>query len=369
MDAIKARLEQLRRSGNFRQFPSANADCMIDLSSNDYLGLASSSQFAAEFWGDPSHRSLAMTSSASRLLATDQGEYLALEDKLESLYHRPALLFNSGYHANTGIVSSIADKNTVIIADKLVHASIIDGIKLSGAKFERFRHNDMTHFARLLNANADARRLLIVVESVYSMDGDQAPLEQIVDLKRQYPNALLMVDEAHAFGVVGDRGLGLAQSYGSDIDIIVGTFGKALASMGAFCVSTPEIKDYLINTARSLIFSTALPPITSAWTSFMIDKMLAADERRGHLRQLARRLHTILMECGKDTPVSHIQPYIVGDAKRAVALANDLRCHGIIALPIRVPTVPPGTERIRFSLSAALSFDDIDRLALLLQPS
>ncbi|MDE6321550.1 MAG: aminotransferase class I/II-fold pyridoxal phosphate-dependent enzyme, partial [Muribaculaceae bacterium] len=284
MDAIRNRLAELREQGNFRSIPKHVGDPMIDLSSNDYLGLASDTKAYEEFWSDRSSQSLPMTSSASRLLAGQQKEYYELENKLTQLYLRPALLFNSGYHANTGIVSSLADKRTVIIADKLVHASIIDGIKLSGAHFERFRHNDMRHLEKLLQANVNAARILLIVESVYSMDGDTAPLDAIVDLKRRYPQALLMVDEAHAIGVLGTHGLGLALPYGNDIDVIMGTMGKALASMGAFCITNSDIRNYLINSARSFIFSTSLPPVNCAWSSLMIDKMLAADDRREHLQ-------------------------------------------------------------------------------------
>lgn len=353
----------LRAQGNYRSIPAEAIQSMIDLSSNDYLGLATDVSTIDAFCNDLSTRHIPMTSSAARLLAGHQKEYSELEEKLAGLYQRPTLLFNSGYHANTGIVSSLADKHTVIIADKLVHASIIDGIKLSGARFERFRHNNMQHLEKLLQANADSPRLLIIVESVYSMDGDTAPLDKIVELKRRYPQALLMVDEAHAFGVLGVHGLGLALPYGNDVDVIVGTMGKALASIGAFCATNDEIRNYLINSARSLIFSTSLPPINCAWSSLMIDRMLDADDRRQHLQELASHLHDILAAHGCHTPVSHIQPMIVGDARRAVALAQKLRDNGIIALPIRVPTVPPGTERIRFSLSAALSHSDLDKLA------
>ncbi len=187
-----------------------------------------------------------LTSSASRLLAPRQIEYTNLEVFLSLLYrkHRggdtSALLFNSGYHANTGLIASIAGGgNTMILADKLVHASIIDGIILSRAPFRRFRHNDFNHLEQLLHENASQHRnILVIVESVYSMDGDKADIERLLRLKKEYPNILLYVDEAHAFGVIGPKGLGLAaaSSAPGEVDIIVGTFGKAAASMGAFAI-------------------------------------------------------------------------------------------------------------------------------------
>lgn len=363
-------IESLRGDGNFRSIPDdwSSDRGVVDLSSNDYLGLAAEPDLQQEFFELLGSRMPAMTSSASRLLASHQYEYRRLESLLETLYGdgRRALLFNSGYHANTGLISALASVgSTLIVADRLVHASIIDGIVLSRAPFKRFPHNDFDRLEKILEAEASSYdRVIIVVESVYSMDGDCADIERLVALKRSYPNAILYVDEAHAFGVVGLRGLGLVMSTAghSQVDIIVGTFGKAAASMGAFCVASPEIVDYAINKSRSFIFSTALPPMVCSWTRFVVNRMIYMDVERTHLRNLAERLHRAIVASNPDYGYSpsHITPYIIGNPKATVALSNRLLEAGFKVLPIRVPTVPRGTDRLRISLSAALDFAAID---------
>lgn len=362
-------LDRLHAEGNFRSIPRelpAGAE-VTDLSSNDYLGLGADPGLQQSFFASASNRAIPMTSSASRLLCGRQREYEELESFLGQLYGRPCLLFNSGYHANTGMVQALADTKTLIVADKLVHASIIDGITLSKAPFTRFRHNDLGHLEKIMEKEAGKHdRVLIIVESVYSMDGDRADIDGIIALKHRYPNAMLYVDEAHAFGVEGPQGLGLCKGSAGfgDVDIVVGTFGKACASVGAFCAVSPTLRDYLVNRARSFIFSTSLPPMTVAWTRFMIESFLTMDAERSQLRLLGRRLHDHLQPLSPNTVItpSHIQPLVVGSADRAVELSRRLLDEGFKVLPIRTPTVPPGTERLRISLSAAIPIDGIDRL-------
>lgn len=361
-------IESLRHSGNLRRIPADMPadDGSIDLSSNDYLGLGVRTELQEQFMAERDNRMSPMTSSASRLLATRQNDYSDLETFLGRLYDRPALLFNSGYHANTGMISSLAAGKSIIVADKLVHASIIDGIVLSKSEFTRFPHNDFDRLERILAKESPLHeRVIVAVESVYSMDGDRADINRLTELKRHYPNVLLYVDEAHGVGVEGPHGLGLsiASSGYGDIDVIVGTFGKAYASSGAFCVTSPSIREYLVNRARSFIFSTAIPPITARWTKFMIEQSLGMDAERTRLAALGTRLHEILSVLpGKNGVASHIQPYITGSAESAVTLSEKLLKEGFKVLPIRTPTVPPGTDRLRISLSAALTADDIESL-------
>lgn len=362
-------LDRLHSEGNFRSIPHelpAGAE-VTDLSSNDYLGLGADTGLQQSFFASASNRAIPMTSSASRLLSGRQREYEELENFLGQLYGRPCLLFNSGYHANTGMIQALADSKTLIVADKLVHASIIDGITLSKAPFTRFRHNDLGHLEKIMEKEAaNHERVLIVVESVYSMDGDRADIDSIITITRRYPNAMLYVDEAHAFGVEGPQGLGLCKESAEfgDVDIVVGTFGKACASAGAFCAVSPTLRDYLVNRARSFIFSTSLPPMTVAWTHFMIETFLTMDAERSQLRLLGQRLHDHLQPLSPKTVItpSHIQPLVVGSADRAVELSRRLLEEGFKVLPIRTPTVPPGTERLRISLSAAIPIEEIDRL-------
>lgn len=364
-------LTALSLSGNLRSIPSgATPAGVTDLSTNDYLGLAARLDLQERFLNDCAQASgQLMTSSASRLLASSQEAFSGLENKLSGLYRgRAALLFNSGYHANTGLVSALASGgDTVVIADKLIHASAIDGIALSRAPFERFRHNDLRHLSRLLEKHRSAQRILVIVESIYSMDGDSAPIDALIDLKRSFPQMMLFVDEAHALGVAGPGGLGLCAASGrmDEVDVIVGTFGKALASSGAFCIVSPVVREFLVNRARSLIFSTAIPPLCALWTSLMLDTMLGMDAERAHLRALAAALQCRLQPLSPEFPIpaSHIQPLVIGNAAMTVNLSTRLLGEGFKVLPIRTPTVPPGTERLRISLSAALSLYSVERLA------
>lgn len=359
MNYFEQALAQLEHGNNLRHIPEDFADAgVVDLSGNDYLGLAADASLKADFF-----RHLTdipdMSASASRLLAAGQKESAALESLLGDLYKAPALLFNSGYHANSGAISALARERTLIVADKLVHASIIDGMVLSKAPFVRFRHNDVTHLKRILDKKAkEFDRVLIVCESIYSMDGDIAPLEAIVEAKT--PNSLLYVDEAHAFGVLGRDGLGLTADM-PGVDFTVGTLGKAAASAGAFIICRPQgSRAYLLNSARSFIFSTALPPINIAWSRYIIERIPSMNDRRAHLSLLNETLGNIL---GIDSP-SHIQPFITGSSAKAIELSQKLLAQGYKVLPIRTPTVPPGTERLRFSLSASLHPDQLHAINL-----
>lgn len=353
MSRFAESLQVLADAGNFRSIPAESDAAVTDLSGNDYLGIGTDTELRERFWRETDARDLPLTSSASRLLAARQSEYTRFERVLGDLYGRPALLFNSGYHANSGIIPALtAPGSSMIIADKLSHASIIDGIRLSGVPYERFRHNDMAHLRRLIARHkGDFERIIVVTESVFSMDGDSAPLEELVDIKRATPGMMLYVDEAHAVGVCGPDGLGLTARM-ADIDITIGTLGKACASQGAFAVTSPTIRDWLINRARSFIFSTAIPPLNCAWSRFVFERIPAMNTERARLRSLAEILHSKLApHAPTPIPVSHIQPLIVGSATRALELSGQLMTAGFKVLPIRTPTVPPGTERLRFSLS------------------
>lgn len=359
---IAETLRDLEAAGNYRRIPGEDLGTAVDMTSNDYLGLASRRDLRDEFFGMHPPGELAMSASASRLLGLRQNEFMSLERLLGKLYGRPALLFNSGYHANTGLIQALADKHTLIVADRLVHASIIDGIRLSGAPFERFRHNDYDHLNRIIDRRAgDYSDVLIIAESVYSMDGDRSDPVRLVEAKRRCNGrGRLYVDEAHAVGVDGPGGLGLTAGAGltGETDIIVGTLGKAFASVGAYAVMSREMREFMVNRARSLIFSTALPPICVAWSEFIIRRSLGMDSERQRLAGLSRRLADTL----GTTEASHIRPLVVGDPRRATALSDNLLADGFKVLPIRTPTVPPGTERLRFSLSASLDPTDIVRL-------
>ena len=366
-------LAELQAKGSYRQlsplqhdgkYVSLGGKRMLNLSSNDYLGLASDQNLREQFFASTGGRAL-MSSSSSRLLTGNFSAYERLENLLAQSYGgRSALLFNSGYHANIGILPALADKKTLIVADKLVHASLIDGIQLSGAAYKRYRHNDYEQLIRILEqegSNYDLR--IIVTESVFSMDGDRADLSRLVEIKRSFPDTLLYVDEAHAVGVLGNTGLGLAEELGvmADIDLLVATFGKALASMGAYVICNENIRHYLINKMRPLIFSTALPPINIEWSLFVFSRLSQFNDRREQLRAASRWLCEQL-----SATESHIVPFVVGENEAALQASAKLCEGGFLALPVRPPTVPPGSARIRFSLTADVSIDDLTPLIPLL---
>lgn len=340
---------------------------MLNLSSNDYLGLASDRKLREEFLQTLTPDTFLPTSSSSRLLTGNFSIYEELENELAALFGtEAALVFNSGYHANTGILPAVSDAQTLILADKLVHASLIDGIRLSAGRSIRYRHNDLRQLERLLEEHHSAyRQVIIVTESLFSMDGDQADLPTLAGLKKSYPNVLLYVDEAHAFGVRGAHGLGCAEESGCirDIDFLVGTFGKAASSAGAYIVCCQTVREYLVNRMRTLIFTTALPPLNIAWTLFIVRKLASMQPRREHLAHISRRVREAVQAQGYACPsTSHIVPLIVGPSTEAVLRAELLQRNGFYALPVRPPTVPEGTSRLRFSLTADLQEEEIERL-------
>lgn len=356
-------LHKYSEEGRLRAIPEDYSDSgILDMTSNDYLGLGKHWQeFTEDFYRQFPEASF--SSSASRLLSRRQSYHIRLEQLLSELYGKEVLLFNSGYHANVGIIQSLAIEGTVFLCDKLIHASMIDGLRMTGAEHYRWRHNDVPALEKLLEKHGD-KRCIVLFESIYSMDGDIAPLKEIVALKSRFPNMMLYMDEAHAFGCHGQKGLGLAEEYGliNEIDILVGTLGKAAASAGAFVATSKILKDYFINSARSFIFSTALPPINAAWSELMVRNIVGMSAERQRLAEISLRFRNGLKDItGFDSgSSSHIVPLHIGDAAEAVRIASELRERGIDVLPIRRPTVPAGGERIRFSLSADMSNDEID---------
>ena len=373
MDAFKQQLEQLSAQNQYRSIPdlvhqgryiTRENRKMLNMSSNDYLGLASNENLHQSFLQQYGDNFPPFTSSSSRLLTGNFPVYTDLEQLIARRFQREsALLFNSGYHANLGILPALTTTKSLILADKLVHDSMIDGISLSQCEFFRYRHNDYEHLKSLLEKNAGKfDRTFIVTESVFSMDGDVADLKYLVQLKKQFPNTYLYVDEAHAIGVYGKNGLGIAERANAiaDIDLLVGTFGKALASMGAYVVCDKILKECLINQMRPLIFSTALPPFNVAWTHFIFERLLQFSKERTHLEQLSAFLRQEVEHRTQIMPSQTcIVPYILGENDATLAKAKDLQEQGYYCLPIRPPTVPKGTSRIRLSLTADMTMDEV----------
>lgn len=377
-----AKLDELKQQGNLRQFTSnvqhgrmieIKNQKMLNLSSNDYLGLASDLSLREQFFDETPNELRIMSSSSSRLLTGNFPEYEQLEASLSQAFHgRAALLFNSGYHMNIGILPALSDSKTLILADKLVHASMIDGIRLSTAKYVRYRHNDLHHLTQLLqtyHADEAFDRIIVVTESIFSMDGDETDLAELIRIKKQFAKVMLYVDEAHAIGVRGEQGLGCAEQYGviDDIDLLVGTFGKALASVGGYLICHPIIREYLINSMRPLIFSTAQPPICMAWTDFIFQKVLTLKNERQHLNNISQSLQQAVLNKGFDCPsTSHIVPVIIGESQKTVDKAMQLQQAGFYIMPVRPPTVPKHSSRLRISLTTQVSQTDLDQLVTLL---
>ena len=373
MDVFKQQLEKLSTQNQYRSIPDLvhqgryimrENRKMLNMSSNDYLGLASNENLRQSFLQQYGDNFPSFTSSSSRLLTGSFPVYTDLELLIAQHFQREsALLFNSGYHANLGILPALTTTKSLILADKLVHASMIDGIRLSQCEFFRYRHNDYEHLKSLLEKNARKfDRTFIVTESVFSMDGDVVDLNYLVQLKKQFPNTYLYVDEAHAIGVYGKNGLGIAERANviADIDLLVGTFGKALASMGAYVVCDQILKECLINQMRPLIFSTALPPFNVAWTHFIFERLPQLSKERTHLEQLSVFLRQEVEHRTQIMPSQTcIVPYILGENETTLTKAKDLQEQGYYCLPIRPPTVPKGTSRIRLSLTADMTMDEV----------
>lgn len=337
------------------KFIYINGKKLLNLSSNNYLNFADNEELAGEFYAQGGEK-YSPGSASARLLTGTLPVYKELEILLCDMYGKDAaLLFNSGYHANVGVNSSLAVRGDVIFSDKLNHASIIDGMRLSEAKFFRYPHNNREALEKLLQRErSNFNNAVIVSESVFSMDGDIADLKKLVELKKKY-NCMLVLDEAHAFGVFGRNGLGVAEAVGviNDVDLIVGTFGKAIGSMGAFVTGRRILIDYLINGARSFIFSTALPPVNIAFSKWIIENKLGSTyEKRQNMLLLGRKLGS----------ASHIVPVIIGENDKTVELCEILFQNGYFTLPIRPPTVPAGTSRLRLSLTTDITEQDMEKL-------
>jgi len=405
-DHLQVALADLKAKQQYRQLPELQhhgryiikeGEALLNIASNDYLGLGGDTELQAEFLVQLEQSSDTlppkMSATSSRLLTGNDTQLQTLESELQNWYEsavekqnvpkqnilnsRTALVLNSGYHANLGILPALIalPVKTLILADKLVHASIIDGMRLSQSKlvtYRRYRHNDYEHLARFIEqADESVERIIIVTESIFSMDGDRADLLQLVQLKAKDARIELYVDEAHAVGVLGKTGLGLAEETHTlvDIDYLVGTFGKAFASVGAYIMCDDITKQWLINAMRPLIFSTALPPINHAWTRFILGKMPALTDQRVHLAQISKQLSQAIspeyrVPSLAQTPTyeSPIVPYILGDNARTMAKAKQLQAAGFYALPIRPPTVPANTARIRLVMNAKLTIADCEQL-------
>ncbi len=374
MDWIAGELEKLDRDGLRRKVKSrpTGAGCialddgraLLNFSSNDYLALAHDSRVKA--CAAQAVERLGCSASASRLMSGALAVHDALEQALARLVGREAaLLFGSGFAMNVGVMAALAGRDDAIFADRLVHASLVDGARLSGAAVKRFAHNDPDALERLLRQTAVRGRRFVVCESVYSMDGDQAPLEALGALSRAH-GALLIVDEAHALGVFGG-GAGLCRALAEEVApaLVLGTLGKALGSFGGFAAGRADLRELLVNRARSFIFSTALPPASAAAALAAIEIVEREPELGPTLLSRAKTFQGLLRAEGVRLPevTSQIIPIPVGDNRRALQLAQRLEERNLLAVAIRPPTVPPATARLRLSVTLAHRPEDLGQAA------
>lgn len=337
----------------------------LDFSSNDYLGLCGHPKLAAD--AKEAMDKFGTSSSGSRLLSGDLRLHHQLEEEVARFKNKEAaLVFNSGYQANLGIISSLYKAGDAIFSDRLNHASIVDGILLSGARCFRFRHNDLGHLDSLLKKERSKfKQALLVAESVFSMDGDICLLKELIALKEKY-NCKILVDEAHATGIFGKNGSGIVSKEGleKEVDLIMGTFSKALGSFGAYLAASRKVIDYLVNTARSFIYSTALPPAIIAANLASIELVGSEPWRREKLEDSWRYFRAELKKAGFAAAGStQIVPLVIGENQKTVSYAQKLQARGYWVLPIRPPTVPQGQARLRFSLSVNHTQEILQKLA------
>jgi 8-amino-7-oxononanoate synthase len=344
-----------------------NGRQLIDFASNDYLGLARHPILidrANEFT-----RKFGAGSTASRLLSGNIAPFERIERKLAALKGtEAALLLPTGFQANTTVIPALADtSSTQVLCDRLCHQSLLTGARLGAGKWTRFAHNDLQHLLTKMAQAADCDRRIIVTESVFSMDGDVADLDQLGQLATTR-GALLYVDEAHATGVQGMNGMGLAAGR-KDVAIAMGTFGKALGSFGAYIACTQSMRDYLVNYCSGMIYSTALPPAVLGAIDAALDVIPTMEKQRELLLSNAERLRTKLRALGYDcgSSTTQIIPIIVGNDAEAVSLAAYLEAGGFFAPAIRPPTVPDGTARVRLSLTTLHTREHLERLCILMR--
>ena len=335
---------------------------VLSLCSNNYLGLANHPEVVEA--AVAATRAVGVGAGASRLISGSMRLHHQLEERLAAFKRANAcLLFTSGYHANLGVITALVGPRDAVFSDALNHASLIDGCRLSRAAVHVYPHVDMAALEEQLRA-APARRRLIVTDSIFSMDGDAAPLAAICDLAERH-DAMVMVDEAHATGVLGARGAGLVDALGlhERVTAQMGTLGKALGTFGAYVAGSRALIDLLVNTARTAIFTTALPPAVAAAADAALTIVEREPERRAALRRNAAHLRAGLLALGFEVPGeadSHILPVMVGDAESTMALSSALLDRGVFAHGIRPPTVPEGTARLRATVMATHSEAELD---------
>lgn len=355
-------MKDLKASGLYRELKNIDLNNIINFSSNDYLGLSQNPTVIAKTI--EALQKFGTGAGASRLISGNTPIHLELEKKLARFKKREAaLVFSTGYMANQGIISALLDDKDTVIIDRLNHASIIDACHLTKAKLQVYPHQDMMALEKILSRSDKYTKRLIVTDSVFSMDGDIAPLPQIITLAKKY-NAITMIDEAHATGTIGQTGKGAEEYFNIEgqIDIVMGTLSKALGSMGGFVAGKQELINLLINKSRSFIYSTALAPACCASAMAALEIIENEPQHLANLKQNIKLLSSIAPD--SQTPII---PIIIGEADKTMTIAKQLLDKGLFVSGIRPPTVPKDMSRLRVTVSATHKKEDLECLLYSLQ--
>ncbi|AKJ54308.1 8-amino-7-oxononanoate synthase [Campylobacter lari] len=364
LDALKQQdnFRILRSLGHEGKYVVYNEQKLLNLASNDYLNLSNEKALKQDFL---THlKEFEFSSSSSRSLSGNYAIFDEFESFLEAKLGKKILHFNNGYALNVSCLQALASiKNTLFLADKQVHASIIDGLRLGGAKFIRFKHNDIKHLQSLVQKHyKEFENIIIISEALFSMDGDFAPIKEIINLKKEFKNIKIYIDEAHSIGCFNDDGLGYVKFLGleKEVDFLVFTFGKTIASMGACMIS--DEKDFFINKARAFIYSTAIAPINVAWTLHVFKHLHEFNAQRKELLGLSAWFKNALASKGAVLGEAYVISFILGQNALASEISQKLLENGVFAPAIKEPTVAKNTARIRFSLHAGLVKKDLEKV-------
>lgn len=363
---IENEINELKQDFRLRTIKTNNNE-LLNFSSNDYLGILKDEKIFEEFYSNLNFEEYKLSSASSRLIDGSYSIVMSLENEVERIYKKPCLVYNSGFDANSSLIETFFNKESLIITDRLNHASIYDGCINSGAKILRYNHLDTVALERLLEKYSNEYKdILVVTESVYSMDGDIADIEAIVKLKERY-SFQLMLDEAHSYGVYG-YGIAYNKNLVKDIDFLVIPLGKGGASIGAYVICDELYKQYLINKSRKFIYSTALPPINNLWNLYILKNMLKFSKKIENMEKLVKfslnELKRLEIETSSN---SHIISIIIGENNATTKLSEVLKQKGYLAYSIKEPTVPKNTARLRISLRANMDEAELKTFFLILK--
>ncbi|MDX8336390.1 aminotransferase class I/II-fold pyridoxal phosphate-dependent enzyme [Candidatus Cetobacterium colombiensis] len=355
-EKIKKELHSFKLENRFRKLNLLENNS-FNLSSNDYMGLGNDPDLVKEFYD--SYPNLTLSSGSSRLISGSYPLIMELEDYAEKIYNKPTLFFNSGFDCNCCIIETFCDEDTLVISDKLNHASIHDGIMHSKANLIRYKHLDLNHLKNILEKNKNKfKNIFVISETIYSMDGDCVNLEELIKLKKNF-NFYLILDEAHSFGV-HSYGIAHEKNLIEQVDFLVIPLGKGGGSIGSYLVCNQLYKDYIVNRGRKFIYTTALPPVNIAWNLFILKKIEILQKRKEKLEELTNLAHTLIKKYNlKTLSTTHIISIIIGDNNRLDKITKYLNTKNYFVYGVKEPTVPKGTSRIRIGLSPSIPKDYI----------